>query len=83
MSFTDREFWTVIHGMGFGAVFLLAFAGGLAGLCSFRPEFATPASMATIESRRCRPAWIASRCNGHSRSNPQKRRTVSRMRLPC
>lgn len=45
MSFTDRELWTVIHGMGFGAVFLLAFAGGLADLWSFRPDWATPAGM--------------------------------------
>jgi len=34
MSFSGREFWTLIHGMGFGALFLLAFAGGLAGLCA-------------------------------------------------
>ena len=36
MHFTDREWWTLIHGMGFGALFLLAFAGGLAGLYSLR-----------------------------------------------
>jgi hypothetical protein len=41
MSLTDRELWTVIHGMGLGALFLLAFAGGLAGLWSLRPEFVT------------------------------------------
>lgn len=41
MSLTDRELWTVIHGMGLGALFLLAFAGGLAGLWSLRPEFMT------------------------------------------
>jgi hypothetical protein len=41
MSLTDREFWTVVHGMGLGAIFLLAFAGGLAGLYSLRPEFLT------------------------------------------
>jgi hypothetical protein len=32
VHFTDREWWTLIHGMGFGALFLLGFAGGLAGL---------------------------------------------------
>jgi hypothetical protein len=37
MHFTDREWWTLIHGMVFGAVFLLAFAGGLAELFSLRP----------------------------------------------
>ena len=41
MSLSDREFWTVIHGMGLGALFLLAFAGGLAGLYSLRSEFLT------------------------------------------
>ena len=30
MHLTDREWWGLIHGMGFGALFLLAFAGGLA-----------------------------------------------------
>ena len=42
MSFTVREWWTLIHGMGFGALFLLAFAGGLAGLYSLRPAWVTP-----------------------------------------
>ncbi len=37
MNLTDREWWAVIHGMGLGALFLLAFAGGLAGLYSLRP----------------------------------------------
>jgi hypothetical protein len=46
MSFTDREWWTLIHGMGFGALFLLAFAGGLAGLYSLRAEWVTPAGIA-------------------------------------
>jgi hypothetical protein len=41
MHITDRELWTLIHGMGFGAIFLLAFAGGLAGLYSLRPELVT------------------------------------------
>lgn len=42
MHFTDREWWTLIHGMLFGTVFLLAFAGGLAGLYSLRPGLLTP-----------------------------------------
>jgi hypothetical protein len=41
MSLTDREFWGAVHGMGFGALFLLAFAGGLAGLYSLRPGLVT------------------------------------------
>jgi hypothetical protein len=46
MHFTDREWWTLIHGMGFGTVFLLAFAGGLAGLYSLRPALITPTGVA-------------------------------------
>src|ERR671912_1621765 len=42
MSFTTREWWGLIHGMGLGALFLLAFAGGLAGLYSLRPTLITP-----------------------------------------
>jgi hypothetical protein len=41
MEISLKEFWTVLHGMGFGAVFLLAFAGGLAGFYSLRPELVT------------------------------------------
>jgi hypothetical protein len=42
MSLTAREWWGVIHGMGLGALFLLAFAGGLAGLYSLKPTLITP-----------------------------------------
>jgi hypothetical protein len=41
MELTNRETWAVIHGMVFGALFLLAFGGGLAGLWSLRPELLT------------------------------------------
>ncbi|GAB3243942.1 hypothetical protein [Nocardioides dilutus] len=41
MSLTDREFWTLVHGMGFGALFLLGFAGGVEGLYSLRPQLLT------------------------------------------
>ena len=41
MELSNREFWTIIHGMVLGALFLLAFAGGLAGLYSCRPEWLT------------------------------------------
>lgn len=42
---TNRELWGLIHGMGLGAAFLLAFAGGLAGLYSLRPALVTPAGI--------------------------------------
>ncbi len=45
MEITTREFWTLVHGMGFGALYLLAFAGGLAGLYSLRPEWVTTTGM--------------------------------------
>lgn len=41
MEISGRELWTVIHGMAFGALFLLAFGGGLAGLYSLRPAWVT------------------------------------------
>jgi hypothetical protein len=41
MHITDRELWTLVHGMGFGAAYLLAFGGGLAGLYSLRPALIT------------------------------------------
>ena len=41
MELTNRETWTLIHGLVIGSFFLLAFAGGLAGLWSLRGEFVT------------------------------------------
>jgi len=41
MDLTNRETWAALHGMVFGALFLLAFAGGLAGLWSLRPDWVT------------------------------------------
>lgn len=41
MELSNRETWAALHGMFFGAIFLLAFAGGLAGLWSLRPEWVT------------------------------------------
>jgi hypothetical protein len=41
MSFTERELWAIIHGLGLGTLFLLAFAGGLAGLYSLRERLLT------------------------------------------
>jgi hypothetical protein len=45
MELTSRETWTVIHGLVLGTVFLLAFAGGLAGLWSLRPGLVTTAGV--------------------------------------
>jgi hypothetical protein len=53
MELTSREWWTLIHGMILGSGFLLAFAGGLAGLYSFRAELVTTAGL-TERLRRLR-----------------------------
>ena len=45
-AMTDRELWTLIHGMILGAIFLLAFGGGLAGLYSLRESLLTPEGVA-------------------------------------
>jgi energy-converting hydrogenase Eha subunit A len=42
MDMTEREIWALFHGVLFGGAFLLAFAGGLAGLWSFRTGLVTP-----------------------------------------
>src|SRR5574341_1846996 len=41
MELSNRETWAALHGIIFGGLFLLAFAGGLAGLWSLRPEWVT------------------------------------------
>lgn len=46
MSLTNREFWTLIHGMVLGALFLLSFGGGLAGFYSLRPDLTTEKGIA-------------------------------------
>ena len=46
MSFTERELWAIVHGLGLGTLFLLAFAGGLAGLYSMRERLLTSEGIA-------------------------------------
>src|SRR6266508_458355 len=46
MQLTDLEAWALIHGMVLGALFLLAFGGGLAGLWSLRERLVTPEGLA-------------------------------------
>lgn len=47
MQLSEREWWGVVHGMGFGALFLLAFAGGLAEFYSLRPDLITAVGLRT------------------------------------
>ena len=42
MDLSTREFWALIHGLILGGMFLVAFAGALAGLYSLRSELVTP-----------------------------------------
>ena len=42
MELTERELYTVLHGLVLGTLFLLAFGGGLAGLWSLRELLMTP-----------------------------------------
>jgi hypothetical protein len=58
MHLSNHEWWGVVHGMGFGALFLLAFAGGFAGLYSLRPELVTSAGV-TERMRRLRVGVVA------------------------
>lgn len=58
MELTGRESWAIIHGMVLGAVFLLAFAGGLAGLWSLRPEYVTVTGMRERMHRLIAGTWI-------------------------
>jgi hypothetical protein len=57
MTITEREFWTVLHGMVFGTIFLLAFAGGFAGLWSLKPELITPAGIRERMKRLLTGMW--------------------------
>jgi hypothetical protein len=58
MEFTAREWWGVIHGMGLGALFLLAFAGGLAEFHSLTRAEITPAGIVR-RMRRLRVGVVA------------------------
>ena len=41
LTMTSREFWGFIHGMVLGGLFLISFAGGLAGFYNLRSEWMT------------------------------------------
>jgi len=58
VSLTDRELWTAIHGMVLGALFLLAFAGGLAGLYGLGRDWLTHAGVRESLRRLVAGTWI-------------------------
>jgi hypothetical protein len=58
MQLTHREFWTALHGMIFGSLYLLTFTGTFVALWSLRKEWITPEGA----QQRCRclvaGSWI-------------------------
>ena len=58
MSLTERELWTVIHGMCLGALFLLSFSGGLAELWSMRGELVHAAGIDKCVRRLIVGTWV-------------------------
>lgn len=58
MELGTREAWTVIHGLVLGTLFLLAFAGGLAGLWSLRPGLITTTGIRERMKRLYWGTWV-------------------------
>ncbi len=58
MELSNRETWTVLHGLILGTLFLLAFAGGLAGLWSLRPGLLTTAGIRERMKRLYIGVWV-------------------------
>jgi len=54
---TSRELWTALHGMIFGAGFLLAFSGGFAALWALRSEWITARGAAGSGAWLVTSAW--------------------------
>ncbi len=58
MEITAREIWAVIHGMMLGAVFLLAYAGGLAELINLGSKWSTEAGIKSQVRRLITGTWV-------------------------
>ncbi|MBF8289545.1 MAG: hypothetical protein HW391_513 [Chloroflexi bacterium] len=58
MEFTSKELWTVLHGLVLGTLFLLAFAGGLAGLYSLKANLLTEEGIAERTPRLLIGSWV-------------------------
>lgn len=58
MAVTSNELWTIIHGMTLGAIFLLAFSGGIAELYALRPEWETNVGMSKAVRRMRVGMWL-------------------------
>ncbi|MEX1171965.1 MAG: hypothetical protein WEG56_05060 [Chloroflexota bacterium] len=58
MELTERELYTVIHGLGLGTLFLLAFGGGLAGIYSLRERLLTAEGVQERMPRLLIGTWV-------------------------
>lgn len=58
MELTDRELYTVLHGLVLGTLFLLAFGGGLAGLYSLRERLLTTEGVRERMPRLAVGTWV-------------------------
>lgn len=58
MSLTEREVWTVLHGMAWGGLFLLSFAGGMTGLWLLRYRWVDRAGVRVLARRLTAGIWI-------------------------
>lgn len=58
MELTDRELWAVIHGLGLGTLFLLAFGGGMAGFYSLRGNLLTEQGVQERTPRMLLGTWV-------------------------
>ena len=58
MELTGREIWAVIHGMMLGALFLLAYAGGMAELINLGSQWNTAAGIEKRVRRLIIGTWV-------------------------
>lgn len=58
MELTERELYTVLHGLVLGTAFLLAFAGGLAGLYSLQARLLTADGVRERTPRLLIGTWV-------------------------
>jgi hypothetical protein len=58
MELTERELFTVLHGLVLGTLFLLAFGGGLAGLWSLRERLLTVEGIRERTPRLLIGTWV-------------------------
>lgn len=58
MLFTGGELWADVHGIVLGAIFLLAYSGGLAGLFALRAEWETMTGLKVLMRQLTVGTWL-------------------------